>query len=132
MALPLFVYGTLKRSARGTPHELLVGAQFLTAASMSGDLYDLGRYPGVYRKSASAQRVSGELFALSDFNVDRSLKALDRYEGAEFVRKRVYVALPDGVRRMAWAYVLRERPDETARLITNGRYPIEPPRRRMR
>lgn len=122
MALPLFVYGTLKRSSRGTPHELLGGARFLTTGSISGELYDLGSYPGVYRNGASGQRVFGELFALSESTADRSLKALDRYEGREFARKRVYVTLPDGGRRMAWAYVLRERPNETARLVTSARH----------
>jgi len=122
MSLPLFVYGTLKRSARGNPHELLGDAKFLNTASISGELYDLGSYPGVYRNGGSGQRVFGELFALADSTVDRSLKVLDRYEGSDFVRKRVYVTLPDGRRRMAWAYTLRERPDETARRVTTGRY----------
>lgn len=96
---------------------------------MSGQLYDLGSYPGVYRNGVSGQRVSGELFDLADATADHSLKALDRYEGAEFARKRVYVTLPSGTKRMAWAYVLRERPAETARVVTNGRYRANHPSR---
>lgn len=121
MPLPLFVYGTLKRAARGTPHELLEGARFLTDASMSGLLYDLGDYPGVYRNGGSDSRVSGELFGLSG-DPDQTLRALDRYEGSEFVRKRVFVTLSDGERRMAWAHVLRKRPGKVAEVVRTGRY----------
>ncbi len=122
MALPLFVYGTLKRSAAGMPHALLRGARLVSSASMSGSLYDLGEYPGVDRRSATSRRVFGELYVLPDQGA-ATLRALDRYEGAEFVRQRVFVTLRDGRRRAAWTYVLRKRPSKSARALLSGRYP---------
>jgi len=64
MALPIFVYGTLKRSTKRSPHALMRKAQFVDVASMSGILYDLGRYRGAYRESplAIASSVSCTLF----------------------------------------------------------------------
>ena len=122
MALPIFVYGTLKRSTRRSPHALMRNAHFVDAASISGRLYDLGRYPGVYREAPAGTRVFGELYAFPEAMTERSLKSLDRYEGPEFIRKRVYVTLRDGRRRAAWTYLLRNRPGADARPLDSGRY----------
>jgi gamma-glutamylcyclotransferase (GGCT)/AIG2-like uncharacterized protein YtfP len=122
MALPLFVYGTLKRSAAGAPHALLRDARAIGSASMSGSMYDLGRYPGVYRRSAPGRRVFGELYELPEESAAVALRKLDRYEGSEFIRQRVFVTLRDGRRRAAWTYVLRRRPQKSARALLSGRY----------
>ena len=123
MNLPLFVYGTLKRSQKGMPHSLMRQARFLSRASMSGSLYDLGPYPGVFRNSAGGGRVFGELYELPHHTGPRALQALDEYEGPEFRRRRVLVTLRGGRRRVAWTYVLRRRPEKHARLVPSGRYP---------
>ena len=123
MALPLFVYGTLKRAGPRGPHALLRQARYLNAASISGSLYDLGPYPGVYRGSARRRRVFGELYQLPDQGENRALRALDKYEGREFVRRRVFVTLRDGRRRAAWIYLLRKLPRKTARPVASGRWP---------
>lgn len=122
MALPIFVYGTLKRSTKRSPHALMRNARFVDVASMSGRLYDLGRYPGVYREAPAGKRVFGELYEFPEPLSDRSLETLDKYEGQEFVRRRVYVTLRDGRRRAAWAYLLRNRPGKSARPLDSGRY----------
>jgi gamma-glutamylcyclotransferase (GGCT)/AIG2-like uncharacterized protein YtfP len=121
MAVPLFVYGTLKRSPPGKRHPLLKDARFVDVASMSGSLYDLGRYPGVVREPKDRGRVFGELYEIPDDHAHRALRAVDKYEGSEFVRQRAYVTLRDGKRRSAWAYVLRKRP-RSARPVDSGRY----------
>jgi gamma-glutamylcyclotransferase (GGCT)/AIG2-like uncharacterized protein YtfP len=123
MNLPLFVYGTLQRSQNGMPHSLLRQARFVSYASMSGSLYDLGPYPGVFRDSAGRGRVFGELYELPDHTGPRTLQALDEHEGPEFRRRRVLVTLRGGRRRAAWTYVLCRRPEELARLVPSGRYP---------
>jgi gamma-glutamylcyclotransferase (GGCT)/AIG2-like uncharacterized protein YtfP len=121
MGIPLFVYGTLKRSSPRSRHRLLQEARFVKAASMAGRLYDLGRYPGVFRDSAK-ERVRGELYEIPDASAPRALRALDRYEGRQYVRRRVYVRLGDGSRRLAWTYLLRKRPPKSVRQVTSGRY----------
>lgn len=121
MPVTLFVYGTLKRSTPGKRHRLLRDARFVNVASMSGSLYDLGRYPGVVRDPKDRGRVFGEVYEIPDDDAHRALQALDKYEGSEFVRRRAYVTLRDGKRRSAWAYVLRKRPG-SARPVDSGRY----------
>ncbi|MGH7718543.1 MAG: gamma-glutamylcyclotransferase family protein [Gemmatimonadaceae bacterium] len=121
MPVPLFVYGTLKRSASGGRHRLLRSARFVDVASMSGSLYDLGSYPGAVRQK-SGGRVFGELYEIPDEAAHKALRALDRYEGPEFTRRRAYVTLRDGKRRGAWAYLLRKRPPKSARQVDSGRY----------
>jgi gamma-glutamylcyclotransferase (GGCT)/AIG2-like uncharacterized protein YtfP len=121
MPVTLFVYGTLKRTPPGKRHRLLRDARFVNVASMSGSLYDLGRYPGVVRDPKDRGRVFGEVYEIPDEAAHRALQALDKYEGSEFVRRRAYVTMRDGKRRSAWAYVLRKRP-RTARPVDSGRY----------
>jgi gamma-glutamylcyclotransferase (GGCT)/AIG2-like uncharacterized protein YtfP len=119
----LFVYGTLKRGAPNEGRRLLRPAEFVSRASTTGELYDLGRYPGLVRRTATKERVFGELHRLPDDSGHRILRALDVYEGNEFVRRRVYVTLPNGRKRLAWAYILRRRPPHAARHVHSGRYP---------
>lgn len=119
----LFVYGTLKRRAPRRQHRLLRGARYLASASISGVLYDLGEYPGLVRTSHNRQRVAGELYELPDEDAVAMLRALDRYEGNEYVRQRVFVTLANGKRRAAWAYLLRHRPKSAVR-VRSGRYSL--------
>lgn len=123
MTHSLFVYGTLKRGALSEGRRLLRDAKFVARASTTGALYDLGRYPGLVRENATRDRVFGELYRLPDDDGHQMLRQLDAYEGNEFVRRRVYVTLPNGRRRLAWAYILRRRPPQSARRVLSGRYP---------
>lgn len=124
MSDTLFVYGTLKRQRAGKPHRLLRRARFVSGASVGGALYDLGRYPGLVRKTHNGDRVFGELYELPEDSAPAMLRILDHHEGGEFDRRRVYVRFPDGQRRAAWAYVLRESPPQSARQVRSGRYPL--------
>ena len=124
MPTSLFVYGTLKGRSSRQRHRLLRGARFVTGASISGVLYDLGRYPGLVRTSRTGQRVTGELFELPENAARRMLRKLDAYEGSEFVRRRVFVRLSNGKRRMAWAYLLRRKPPQSASRLHTGRYSL--------
>lgn len=119
----LFVYGTLKRRAPRRQHPLLRDARYLASASIRGALYDLGEYPGLIRTSRDRQRIAGELYALPEETATEMLRVLDRYEGREYVRRRVYVTLSNGKRRAAWAYLLRHRPRSAAR-VQSGRYSL--------
>jgi gamma-glutamylcyclotransferase (GGCT)/AIG2-like uncharacterized protein YtfP len=115
MSVPLFVYGTLKRPGVRRRHRLLRDARYVDSASISGHLYDLGRYPGVFRDSVRT-RVLGELYEIPETAAPRALRLLDEYEGSEFARRRVMATLRDGSRRIVWAYLLRKRPANAATL----------------
>lgn len=116
----LFVYGTLRRARPGVHHPLLRTARFLGTATLGGALYDLGDYPGIVRDPR--RRVRGELYELAHDDSAQALRALDEYEGSAFVREPAYVTMPNGKRRMAWAYFLRHPPSPRARHVESGRY----------
>ena len=123
MMASIFVYGTLKRGAPGHAHRLLNPARLVGHGSVRGLLYDLGRYPGLIREGANGHRVFGELYEIPIPAAERTLRLLDAYEGREFKRERVYVALRNGRRRAAWTYVLRRQPPRSARHLEGGRFP---------
>jgi gamma-glutamylcyclotransferase (GGCT)/AIG2-like uncharacterized protein YtfP len=118
----LFVYGTLTKS-HPRLHERLVGAaRYLGRGTIAGTLYDLGRYPGAFRNRKRQSRVTGELYELEGPDIRGRLRALDRYEGAQFKRSRVKVRLSNGDQRLAWAYLLAEAPPGNARPLPSGIY----------
>ena len=121
----LFVYGTLKRRAPRRQHPLMREARYLARASVSGVLYDLGKYPGLMRTPRNGKRVTGELYELPDECADAMIRALDVYEGSEYVRQRIYVTLANGKRRAAWTYLLRRRP-KSAVILQSGRFRLRP------
>lgn len=123
----LFVYGTLRTGLR--PVEvapLLAELKLVSAATVSGRLYDLGEYPGV-RFEEGFGSVIGELFELSD--PPTHLSALDSYEGFDenalsqslFVRTKCRPALPNGQSVEAWIYVYNQSL-KAAQLIESGDY----------
>lgn len=57
----LFVYGTLMKGMER--HECLEASTFLGAAEASGDLYDLGEYPGLVKGDGV---VVGELYQINE------------------------------------------------------------------
>ncbi|MEA2625910.1 MAG: hypothetical protein QOD06_1955 [Candidatus Binatota bacterium] len=116
----LFVYGTLRRRHAEIHERFLRTERFVAEGTISGTLYDLGRYPGVHRMRGGRARTDGELFELRD--VAATLAALDEYEGSGFRRVRVSVRLDGGRRQRAWAYLLVEAPPAHAREITSGVY----------
>jgi gamma-glutamylcyclotransferase (GGCT)/AIG2-like uncharacterized protein YtfP len=117
----LFVYGTLTRS-HPRVHRLLGPARFLGRGSIAGTLYDLGRYPGAYRRRGQRARVNGELYELDGPRLRERLKALDRYEGSQFRRARVRVRLKAGDQHLAWVYLLATAPPPSARHLPSGVY----------
>ncbi|MGF1546050.1 MAG: gamma-glutamylcyclotransferase [Thiotrichales bacterium] len=110
MSERLFVYGTLRRGCDNPwQRRLAREAHWLGAASLAGELYDLGRYPALVIAATSQQRVLGDLYRLCD--AVTSWRWLDAYEGCgsadrlphEYRRQCVRVQLAGGV--TAWASV---------------------------
>lgn len=150
----LFVYGTLMSTACGfmgqAQRERLSGeSEPVGAASVTGRLYDLGRYPGfvaLARPSVLTRAVGsgnspdagarevvyGEVVKLS--NVRQSLRWLDAYEGVsgdggragdEYLRRPFDVMLSEGSGAprtlCAWLYVYQGRFDRRM-LVRSGRW----------
>ena len=102
----LFVYGTLQRG-RPLHRELVrLQAEFVGSASMAGQLYDLGRYPGAL--ATGDQMIPGELYRLPE--PEPALRRLDTVEGRQFHRAMVRVTRAHGEPQQAWVYLLKRAP----------------------
>jgi len=128
----LFVYGTLLSTdagptGRSERERLARSSRMIGAARVEGQLFDLGRYPGLVLSNAGGATVEGELLELS--NPVQTLRWLDAYEGIvpgqhehnEYERREVDVTLENGESARAWTYVYRKAVPTSA-LITGGRW----------
>src|SRR5579872_5917669 len=98
----LFVYGTLrKRYDLKLKDRVADGLKYVGQAKIGGTMYDIGSYPGVVR-DRSGREVIGDVFEVSDPGT--VFKVLDKYEGAEFVRKKGKVQMRKGGGLNAWVY----------------------------
>lgn len=113
----IFAYGTLmasEKSPRGARERALITAQCkpLGDASIRGQMFDTGDYPGAVLGAARGERIEGELWQLPDAPV-ALLNALDRYEGCApdspepqpYARCRLRIRTADGRRVTAWIYL---------------------------
>ena len=99
--LGLFVYGTLKQGGSNFWRiEKLVTAA-LRGWSLSGQLYNVGRYPGLILPGG--RRVRGEVL-ISD-QPDEMLRVTDQLEGDEYHRILAQVENGEGAAQYAWVYV---------------------------
>jgi gamma-glutamylcyclotransferase (GGCT)/AIG2-like uncharacterized protein YtfP len=117
----LFVYGTLQpRLNHAEPRDLIADLESAGRASVPGDLYDLGSYPGLV---PGLGRVQGELLIIEDH---RTFTAIDAYEecGGErplYRRERTVATRSDGTAVAAWVYVFLHLPAAAVR-IASGDY----------
>lgn len=103
----LFVYGTLRRGYTNEFAQLLHGnSRFLGTARLNARLQHLGNYTVAILSDRPDEWVPGELFELEDPGI---LKALDKYEGPDFERTAVSVALDLGAQFETWVYRLRKK-----------------------
>ena len=116
MAEILFVYGTLKRGLALEAEMLRAGGKYLGAATIRGDLYDLGPYPAAVRGRGT---IHGELYLVPKSGLAR----LDRVEGSEYMRRRVVAHCDGGGKERAWVYFYCRRPG-AARRLPEGRYTV--------
>lgn len=118
----LFVYGTLMSDV-GHPMgaRLAREARLLGPGTISGRLFDLGRYPALVETDSDDELVHGEVYALN--SPPASFRWLDPYEGivpgrqdySEYDRLLRPVRLHNGKELTAYVYVYR-------RDLTRGRY----------
>jgi gamma-glutamylcyclotransferase (GGCT)/AIG2-like uncharacterized protein YtfP len=114
----VFVYGTLRRG--GSNHFRMEKAEFVTAGTVNGRLYQIDWYPGLVL-DATADAVIGEIYQVPP----AVLEELDRFEGAEYRRLQTPVRLPDGETVSAWIWEWLGPVDESRR-ITSGDW-LSPP-----
>lgn len=118
----LVLYGSLMRGL-GAMESLGITARHIRYAgpcTCSGELFDLGDYPGLRPGSA---RVVGELHALIDPSV---LTRLDDFEGYDparpreslYTRQRTELVEPAAT--TAWIYVYNRVPDARARIASGN------------
>jgi gamma-glutamylcyclotransferase (GGCT)/AIG2-like uncharacterized protein YtfP len=123
----LFVYGTLlQRSPHPMARYLSERGTLLGEAKIVGQLYNLGRYPGLIETEDGIDWVFGDLYDLGE-RAAETIAELDRYENAEspqpafFDRQLADVVMADGTRRQAWVYWFRGAVNPAHR-IQSGRY----------
>jgi gamma-glutamylcyclotransferase (GGCT)/AIG2-like uncharacterized protein YtfP len=123
----MFVYGTLRKDARGQVlSPLCRDWVFKGYGSVPGVLYDFGAYPGAVPTENGERRVKGELYLLPE--PELMLPPIDRYEGCsdedapphEFERELVDVTMEDGSVARAWIYWYR--PEPKGRELESGDY----------
>lgn len=128
----LFVYGTLLSADTGATGRvqrarLAREARVLSAATVDGLLYNLGRYPGLVVTEEVAGAVTGEILELAQ--PARTLAWLDDYESIvpgnhphnEYERRRLRARLASGESVEVWAYVYLQSVAQ-ARLIPDGNW----------
>jgi gamma-glutamylcyclotransferase (GGCT)/AIG2-like uncharacterized protein YtfP len=123
----VFVYGTLRRDARGPRQSALTRDwSFEGYGTVDAELYDFGAYPGAVRSRDRGAKVRGELYRVPD--ADETLALLDHYEGCgpghdaphEFERALVDVTTDAGATARAWIYWYELEP--RGRRLSSGDY----------
>jgi gamma-glutamylcyclotransferase (GGCT)/AIG2-like uncharacterized protein YtfP len=80
----VFVYGSLRSGGAGAMPIRFPNSKFIAEAKVSGDLYDLGDYPGLQLKE-SGSLVVGEVYEVDD----EILNELDTFEGSsDYLREQ--------------------------------------------
>lgn len=97
----VFVYGTLRRGEERDINLLHPAPQAIARASVKGELYDLGTYPGL--RLGGEGRVEGEIYAICAA-LERKLDEIEAVlpqPGGEYVKREVTVRLDALIRGAA-------------------------------
>lgn len=89
----VFVYGTLRRGEERDINLLHPAPEAIARASIEGELYDLGTYPGL--RLGGAARVEGEVYAISP-ELEHRLDGIESIwpePGGEYLKREVTVRL---------------------------------------
>ena len=73
----IFIYGSLRRGCVGAMSIRFPNSKFVAEAKVSGNLYDLGEYPGLILNE-SGSMVVGEVYEVDD----ELLEQLDAFEAS--------------------------------------------------
>jgi gamma-glutamylcyclotransferase (GGCT)/AIG2-like uncharacterized protein YtfP len=111
----IFVYGKLRKGGEMPMDENFPGSAFVAEATVSGMLYDLGRYPGLVIEP-SGSRVIGAVYEVDD----ETLKRLDEIEAsAKYYRRQYHVDLGERT-ETCWIYLPEPESCAGGQLIASG------------
>ena len=111
----VFVYGTLRRGGVRAMSVRFPNSKFIADAKVSGNLYDLGAYPGLLLNESNSL-VIGEVYEVDD----EILNKLDDIEASSsYWRKQVEISLGTD-RRIGWIYAPNPELCLHRTLITSG------------
>ena len=111
----IFVYGKLRKGGEMPMDENFAGSAFVSDATVSGKLYDLGRYPGFAIEGSDSQ-VIGAVYEVDEETFAR----LDEIEGsAEYFRRQCDVDLGDRT-ATCWIYLPDPKSCAGGKLISSG------------
>lgn len=105
----LFVYGTLMRGfSNPFAKKLKQEAVWCEKGLFTGQLFDLGEYPGAVYRQDTTTTVRGEIWQLHDFQ--KTIATLDIYEGIhekepEYVRQLIPILCESGIQTHCWVYI---------------------------
>lgn len=104
----------------GVMDELGIGdrIRFVGPCIVKGELFDLGRYPGMRHGDG---RVVAELYALLNVELIESLDEFEGYTASrprESLYLREYVSLIEPAGAEAWVYVYNDVPDASKRIVS--------------
>lgn len=109
----LFVYGSLLSAVPSSMSDFLARrADLVGPATVAGELYDLGMYPGLV--AGGEGRVKGEVYRLHPEKAEAAMSMLDAYEGVtgepedEYRRVTVTTTLADGDTLEAETYEVKD------------------------
>ncbi len=115
----IVLYGSLMRRF-GAMDELGIGdgLRFVGPCVVTGELFDLGDYPGMRHGDG---RVIAELYALLDVDVIEDLDDFEGYKISQpreslYLRERATLIEPSDIE--AWIYVYNHVPDASARIVS--------------
>jgi len=111
----VFIYGSLRRGSAGAMAIRFPTAKFVGDAKVSGELYDLGAYPGLVLGAANSL-VVGEAYEVDE----ELLNELDAFEtSSDYLRKPVEIFLDDQ-QKSGWVYGPDPEVYPLRTLITSG------------
>ncbi len=92
---------------------------------MHGQLFNLGKYPGLVLSDDAHDRVLGEVYRIAPAHLAETMRELDDYEGIalanpEYRREVVTVHLANGPAIEAWAYILNRDPRRYTRIVSGA------------
>lgn len=91
----VFVYGTLRRGEANDINQLQPAPRFIGAARLQGEMYHLGRYPGVIL--GGSDWVVGEVYAITP-ELERQLDVIEEVypqQADEYAKREVPVQVED-------------------------------------
>jgi len=104
----VFVYGTLRRGEANDINRLQPSPRFVGTARLQGEMYRLGRYPGVIL--GGADWVVGEVYAITP-ELERQLDIIEEVypqQTDEYVKREVVVPV-EGEMLMCLVYEINPR-----------------------